>query len=501
MQIEFTHPNSASNPTQATALLVFEDRRLSIGAKAADTSSEGAVVRALRSSAFSGRPGDTLTIVAPPVSDANCYVLLGVGPERDLNSRTLEEAGARAYRAVSCSGASALALEFSDLSAELSAQALFGALLAAYRFDRYRTKEKAESKPTVSTIRLVCDAPEKAHAAFGRLQALAEGIYLARDLTSEPPNVLYPAEFAKRLRQLGALGLKVEVLGEAEMTSAGMGALLGVGQGSPRESQLVVLEWRGGGDEAPVAFLGKGVCFDSGGISLKKPENMESMKWDMAGAAAVSGLMRVLATRKARVNAVAILGLVENMPDGGALRPGDIVTSMSGQTVEIISTDAEGRLVLCDALWYCQKRFQPRLMVDLATLTGAVEVALGDQCAGLFANDETVAEALMRASRSEPEMLWRLPIIEDYEVDIASLAADMKNFPKTPAAGAIVGALFLRRFIQSTPWAHLDIAGVAWKKESRTPTIPDGATGFGVRLLNRFVEEFCEGIASSPLAD
>ena len=296
------------------------------------------------------------------------------------------------------------------------------------------------------------------------------------------------------MKALEPLGLTVEVLGEAEMETLGMGSLLGVGQGSRRESQLVVIQWKGATDPKaqPVAFVGKGVTFDTGGISLKPADGMEDMKWDMGGAAAVSGLMHALAGRKAKVNAVGILGLVENMPDGNAQRPGDIVTSMSGQTIEVINTDAEGRLVLADALWYCQDRFKPKFMVDLATLTGAIIIALGNDYAGLFSNNDELADNLLAASQASGEPLWRLPIPPAYEKQIDSMAADMKNVGGRPA-GSITAALFLQRFVNKLPWAHLDIASTAWKKPSAVPTISDGATGYGVRLLNQLVADNYEG--------
>jgi leucyl aminopeptidase len=278
------------------------------------------------------------------------------------------------------------------------------------------------------------------------------------------------------------------------MTALGMGSLLGVGQGSRRDSQLAVIQWRGAADPnaQPIAFVGKGVCFDTGGISLKPADGMEDMKWDMGGAGAVAGLMHVLAGRKAKVNAIGILGLVENMPDGNAQRPGDIVTSMSGQTIEVINTDAEGRLVLADAVWYCQERFKPKFVIDLATLTGAVVVALGNDIAGMYSNDDSLAENLLAASKTSGDTLWRMPLPAAYEKQIESAAADMKNVGGRPG-GSITAALFIQRFIKDTPWAHLDIAAVAWKKPSSVPTIPEGATGFGVRLLDRLVADHYEG--------
>ena len=294
------------------------------------------------------------------------------------------------------------------------------------------------------------------------------------------------------MKALEELGLEIEILGEAEIAELGMGSLLGVGQGSVRESQLVVIQWKGGGSTQPVAFVGKGVCFDSGGISIKPAEGMEDMKWDMGGAGAVAGLMHVLASRKAKVNAIGILGLVENMPDGNAQRPGDIVTSMSGQTIEVINTDAEGRLVLADALWYCQDRFKPQFMVDLATLTGAIIIALGNDYAGMYSNNEDLAAKLLAASSASGDPLWRMPLPPAYEKQIESMAADVKNTGGRPG-GSITAALFLQKFTNGLPWAHLDIASTAWKKPSAIATIPDGATGFGVRLLDRLVADNYEG--------
>jgi leucyl aminopeptidase len=318
-------------------------------------------------------------------------------------------------------------------------------------------------------------------------------MFFARDLVNEPPNVLSPVEFARRAKGLAKLGVKVEILGEAEMKKLGMGALLGVGQGSERESQLVVMQWNGARSkkDAPVAFVGKGVCFDSGGLSLKTGAGMMGMKGDMGGAAAVTGAMQTLAARKARVNAVGIIGLVENMPDGKAQRPDDVVKSMSGQTIEVLNTDAEGRLVLADALWYAQTRFKPKFVIDLATLTGAIMVALGSDHAGLFSNDDRLSERIMAAGRAEGEAVWRLPLSDGYDKLIKSKIADMKNIGG-PYAGSITAAQFLQRFVDKTPWAHLDIAGVAWQDGEQKALTPGWGTGWGVRVLNRLVADHYE---------
>jgi leucyl aminopeptidase len=422
-------------------------------------------------------------------------LLVGVGPEAGFDAAAAETAAASAYAAVKLSGASALEIEFPVRDGEGAARAALGARLAAYRFDRYRTTEKPEKKPSVETVRIIAGDPAAAQAAYAVQSAIADGVEFARDLVSEPANILHPEEFARRVKALEPLGLEVEILGEKEMAALGMGSLLGVGQGSRRESQLAVIRWNGAADPAaqPVAFVGKGVCFDTGGISIKPAEGMEDMKWDMGGAAAVAGLMHALAGRKAKVNAVGVLGLVENMPDGNAQRPGDVVKSMSGQTIEVINTDAEGRLVLADALWYTQDRFKPRFMVDLATLTGAIIVALGNDYAGCYSNDEPLADRLLAASKATGEPLWRMPLPPEYDKHIDSAIADMKNVGNGRAGGSITAALFLQRFVNGLPWAHLDIASTAWKKPSSVPTIPEGATGFGVRLLDRFVADGFEG--------
>jgi leucyl aminopeptidase len=374
---------------------------------------------------------------------------------------------------------------------DLAAQIGLGAKLRSYRFDRYRTKEKPEDKPSLKKLVIACDDHAAAKKAFARHEAIADGVFLTRDLASEPANVIYPESLADRARDLSKIGVEVEVLNEKQMAKLGMGALLGVGQGSDRESQMVVMRWNGGAEgEAPVAFIGKGVTFDSGGISIKPAANMEDMKWDMGGSAVVIGLMKALALRGAKVNVVGVVGLVENMPSGMAQRPGDVVTTMSGQTVEVINTDAEGRLVLADALWYTNDRFKPKFMIDLATLTGAIIIALGDQYAGLFANDDVLAERLSKAGQAVGEQVWRLPMDDAYDKQIKSEIADMMNVGGREG-GSITAAMFLKRFVKDCKWAHLDIAGVTWGKKDG-PVTPKGATAFGVRLLDRLVTDYYE---------
>ena len=491
MNIQFSTETGELDGRTAVAFIAFEDD-LQTSVASADAISAGAASRRLDLGRFKGARKQILDLQG--AGEAGRVLLAGAGLKAAATVSDIEQAAASAYNLVKSSGTTTLVLEVSALEPEQAAAAVLGVRLAAYRFDLYRTTEPSDQKPTVSEIRVVTPEPERASAAFAPLSALADGVRFTRDLVSEPANVLYPEEFARRVKALESLGLQVEVLGEAEMAKLGMGSLLCVGLGSRRESQLAIIQWRGAEDpEAqPIAFIGKGVCFDTGGISIKPAEGMEDMKWDMGGAGAVAGLMHVLAGRKAKVNAIGILGLVENMPDGNATRPGDVVKSMSGQTIEVINTDAEGRLVLADALWYCQDRFKPRFMVDLATLTGAIIISLGHDYAGLFSNDDALSEALLAASKASGEPLWRMPLHGGYEKQIESMIADVKNIGGRPA-GSITAALFLQKFVNGLPWAHLDIASVAWRKPSTNPTIPDGASGFGVRLLNQMVADRYEG--------
>ena len=489
MQLEFAAGPPALEQDAALAVLAFDGTVFSEAAKGADLAAGGALARAAAAGRFTGAKGQSVELLAPAGLSAGRVLLLGAGPLGEYAAAGAEIVAAQAYQAVKTSGAKTLVLRLGG-DAEAAARAALGVTLAAYRFDRYRTTEKSEKKPSIERVVIETADPDAAKTAWAPLSALADGVRFTRDLVSEPANILYPAEFARRVKALESLGLTVEILGEAEMEKLGMGSLLGVGQGSRRESQLVVIQWKGAADPdaQPIAFVGKGVTFDTGGISIKPADGMEDMKWDMGGAGAVSGLMCALAGRKAKANVIGILGLVENMPDGNAQRPGDIVKSMSGQTIEVINTDAEGRLVLADALWYCQDRFKPKFMVDLATLTGAIIIALGHDYAGLFSNNDILAGNLEAAGKAENEHLWRMPLPPAYERQFDSMAADMKNVGGRPG-GSITAALILQKFVAGLPWAHLDIAGVAWRKPSHSPTVPDGASGFGVRLLNRLVAE------------
>ncbi|MBM5782682.1 MAG: leucyl aminopeptidase [Pelagibacterales bacterium] len=364
----------------------------------------------------------------------------------------------------------------------------FGSLLQSYRFNKYFEDKKKNKELKLKSLSFVVSDIAKSEKIFDGLKVVAENVFFVRDLVSEPCNVLNPETYAEICKTLKKEGLEVQVLGESEMKKLGMNSLLGVGQGSIKESQLVVLKWNGAKNskEQPLAFVGKGVTFDTGGISIKPAQNMEDMKTDMAGSAVVVGLLRLLAQRKAKVNVVGVIGLVENMPSGSAQRPGDVVKSMSGQTIEIVNTDAEGRLVLADALHYTNTKFKPKLIVDLATLTGAIIVALADVHAGMFSNDDNLAKQLEQAGKETAETLWRMPLGDAYDEMINSDIADMKNVGSGRGAGSGTAAQFLQRFIGKTKWAHLDIAGVAWKGKG-DPMAVKGATGYGVRLLNQFI--------------
>ena len=490
MKIEFV---ASAGSAEALAVLVHEGRTLAGMGGSLDAATSGALSRAMTTSRFNGGSNSTLLVAAPSGVDAATIVLTGAGDPAKFDDLALEAAAGAAYHAVKLSGATTLTIDAHHMSAEQAARAAFAARLASYRFLKYRTTLKPEKTPSIATIKVVAADPKAAEAAYVALSAVADAIEFSRDLVSEPANILYPEEFAKRVKALEALGLEVEVLGEKQLEKLGFRTLLAVGQGSVRDSYVAVMKWNGGTKgEQPIAFVGKGVTFDTGGISIKPADGMEDMKWDMGGAAAVAGLMHALAGRKAKVNAIGVIGLVENMPDGNAQRPGDVVMSLSGQSVEILNTDAEGRLVLADCLWYTQETFKPKFMIDLATLTGAMIVALGLEYAGVFSNDDGVANAILAAAPKVGENVWRMPIPAFYERHIDTPIADVKNTGNGRAGGSITAALFLQRFTNGTPWAHIDIAPVAWVKDSRHPTVPDGAVGWGVRTLDRMVQDSYE---------
>jgi leucyl aminopeptidase len=469
---------------------------LTPSALAVDKASGGALKRALSHSKFSGKPGQMLDVVAPAGMNASRVLLVGLGKLDEFKKAGAETMAANVIGRLLTSGEKQVTFAIDAVKggklkpAVLAAHLAMGAKLRSYTFNTYRTKNREDYEPTLKTVVIGTSDAAGARREWTPREAVTEGVFMARNLVNEPPNILSPAEFARRARELSKFGVKVDVLGEAEMKKLGMGALLGVGQGSERESQLVVMRWNGSRkkNDAPVAFVGKGVCFDSGGLSLKPGAAMMGMKGDMGGAAAVTGVMRALALRKAKVNAVGVIGLVENMPDGKAQRPDDVVTSMSGQTIEVLNTDAEGRLVLADALTYTQRKFKPKFVIDLATLTGAILIALGLENAGLFSNNDQLSERIAEAGKDVGETVWRLPLAGAYDKMIKSKIADMKNITGTTNAGSIAAAQFLQRFVENkTPWAHLDIAGVAWQDGEQKPLSPGWGTGWGVRILNRLV--------------
>jgi leucyl aminopeptidase len=453
------------------------------------------VRRAAAADRFTGKNGSTLDIIAPSGLNVPRLVVVGTGKESELKEGDITRLGGIARGKVPKSATQAtIFAEFAGraLKAEQIASLALGVQLRDYAFDRYKTRRKEdEERADKVEVNFACANPAAAEKAWAGTVAVGDGVVMARDLVNEPANVLYPGEFAHRASGLRKLGVLVEVLDVPAMKKLGMGALLGVGQGSAHEPKLVVMRWNGGKRGVdPVAFIGKGVCFDTGGISIKPAQGMEDMKGDMAGAACVVGLMHALAARRAKVNAVGAIGLVENMPDGKAQRPGDIVTSMSGQTIEIINTDAEGRLVLADVLYYVNKRFKPKFMINLATLTGAIVVALGQEYAGMFANDDKLVERLSKAGEATGERVWRMPLGREYDKMIDSNFADMKNTGGR-GAGSITAAQFLQRFVDKTPWAHLDIAGTALNSPQNDIN-KSWSAGWGVRLLERLVADHYE---------
>ncbi|MEW9837645.1 leucyl aminopeptidase [Mesorhizobium marinum] len=481
----------------SVVLLSAEGGDLGEAARACDAG--GVLKRAFAAADFAGKPGSALEVIAPAGSALDRLVVLGAGKPSGLAETDWVKLGGQAAGQFRKAADVSVVLDLPGVTvgAGDAASVALGIMLRAYAFDRYKTRKddgdgKAASATKPSKFTIQCDNPAAAKKAFVAAQAVGDGVMLARDLVNEPANKLGPVEFAATARELHKLGVEVTVLAEKEMEKLGMGALLGVAQGSPRGARLVVMQWKGGkAKEKPIAFVGKGVTFDTGGNSMKPAAGMEDMKGDMGGAAAVTGLMHALAARGAKVNAVGIVGLVENAVDGNAQRPGDIVTSMSGQTIEVLNTDAEGRLVLADALWYCVQRFEPRFMVDLATLTGAIMVALGQSHAGLFSNNDELAARLTEAGLATQEKLWRMPLGAEYDKLIDSKNADMKNIGGR-YGGSITAAQFLQRFVKDTPWAHLDIAGTAMGSPS-SEISQSWASGFGVRLLDRLVKDHYEG--------
>ena len=482
---------------KGTVVVLAEDG-VKLGA-AASALGIGAVVRRAAAAAdFSGAAMKVLDILAPADAGFDRLIVVGAGKASELLGHDWQRFGGSAMGVLKRGSAATILLERPDgepVDADSAAEFAVGLALRSYSFDKYRPSKdengNVNRKPPPAVTVLV-DNPAKARSAWRPRAAIVEGVVMARDLVNEPANVLGPVEFAKEASSLKGLGVVVEVLTEKQMAKLGMRALLAVAQGSARPPRLVVMRWNGGkAREKPVAFVGKGVVFDTGGVSIKPAAGMEDMKGDMAGAATVTGLMRVLAARKAKVNAVGVIGVVENMVDGNAQRPGDIVEAMSGRTVEVVNTDAEGRLVLADALHYTETRFKPKFIVDLATLTGAIIVALGHQFAGLYATDDDLADNLKIAGEATGEHVWRMPLAAEYDKLINSKFADVKNVGGR-AAGSITAAQFLKRFVSETAWAHLDIAGTAFQSP-QTEINRSWASGYGVRLLDRLVADTYEG--------
>ena len=452
--------------------------------------------RAATADKFKGKAKAVLAIPAPEgLGGIDRLIVVGTGPAAESASLDWKAVGGIVAARVAGRSATLLAdlPDAPDGGAAL-ADLVLGARLRAYAFDRYKTKAKKDEEPDAETARLTVRVkdPAGARARDAERAGLAAGVHLARDLVNEPPNVLFPAEFARRAEALRELGVEVEILGEDDLARIGMRALLAVGQGSGHGSRVAIMRWNGGAPGAqPIAFVGKGVCFDSGGISIKPAGGMEDMKGDMAGAATVVGLMHALAARKAKANVVGAIGLTENMPDGNAQRPGDIITTLSGQTVEMVNSDAEGRLVLGDVLWYVQDTVKPAFMVDLATLTGAILVALASENAGLFSNNDELADRLLAAGRKTGETVWRMPLGPAYDKMIDSRFADMKNTGGRHG-GSITAAQFLQRYVNDVPWAHLDIAGTGMSA-AKSDINHSWGPGWGVRLLDQLVRDHYEG--------
>lgn len=458
---------------------------------------EGGLKRSADIAGFSGKKKTSLDLVAPGGLGLDRVIVFGIGKADELKSDDWRAFGGAVLAELQKAKAETATVlleapEGAEMTGEAAAQFAMGAKLRAYAFDAYKSKKKGDDKTKDLKLSLAVADAKAAKKAWSVEEAVADGVLLARDLVNEPANVLGPVEFAGKAKELEALGVEVEILGEKEMKKLKMAALLGVAQGSTRPPRLAVMRWNGGKKgEAPVALVGKGVVFDTGGISIKPAAGMEEMKGDMGGAAAVVGAMHAIAGRKAKANVIGVIGLVENMPDGNAQRPGDIVTAMSGTTIEILNTDAEGRLVLADALWYTQEKYKPAIMIDLATLTGAVLIALGNLNAGLFTNNDALADKLLASAKASGEPLWRLPLSAEYDKIIDTPNADVKNTGGR-WAGSITAAQFLQRFANDVPWAHLDIAGTAFGAP-KDDICQSWASGYGVRLLNQLVADHYEG--------
>ena len=489
MQISFADTRPSGD--FALVLPVAGKNRIALDSLGGDRTSVEAVLNRQR---FDGDSGSAAEMYVPAESGVRRLLVVGTGDGNDP-ADAAEKLGGTISSRLLTSGEKHAVLDIGGLNydADAAARIALAAALRTWRYDRYRTRLKDKQKPTLEQLTIVGAPTEAASLWETRWKPVYEGVCFTRELVTEPANIIYPETFVDRVRAaVSGTGLEIETLDGEAMRKLGMGALLGVAQGSVRDPRLLILRWNGGTKgEAPVAFVGKGVTFDTGGISIKPAAGMEAMKWDMGGAGAVAGAMLALAKRKAKANIVAVCGLVENMPDGNAQRPGDVVTSMSGQTIEVINTDAEGRLVLADAITYVQRNYKPTIIVDLATLTGAILISLGHEYGGLFSTDDDLATELLAAGQASGDKLWRQPMADSFDKLIESPIADMKNVGPREG-GSITAAQFIARFVENgTRWAHLDIAGMAWS-DKPSSTYDKGATGYGVRLIDRFVEASVE---------
>lgn len=498
MSIEITFSKSDKKLSGTIIVGVFEDNEMGAVAKALDKTLNGFLTRALEQSPnFKGKHGQLIQTIAPADSGLSRLILVGLGKNAELDALKAESAGGKLFASIAKSitqDVHFLADRSKKLKAELlAAHFANGFALRSYDFDRYKSKKK-EDAPKLTGLNILAAHPANAKAAYKALDHAAQGTFLARDLVNTPPNDLYPESYAKIIRdELKPLGVEIEVFDEKKLEKMSMGGIMAVGKGSERQPRMVVMRWNGGSkakNAKSLGFVGKGVTFDTGGISIKPSAGMDEMKMDMGGSATVVGLMKSVALRKAKCNVVAIVGLAENMPSSNAYRPGDIITSYAGKTVEVLNTDAEGRLVLADCLTYLQQEYKPEFIIDLATLTGAMMVALGHEYCGTFVNDNTLWNQMEKASATTGEKLWRMPLDEVWKKDMESNVADVQNLGKSGRyAGACTAAGFLEHFIEDdTPWAHMDIAGTAWRKNDQ-PTAPKYGTGFGVRVLNELLAE------------
>jgi len=501
LKVSFENKNLDNN--EAIAVIIFNDQNMDSETLLIDKRYNGLISKTIKDERiFKSEYGYSKVLTTTNKDGEIRYlILIALGLEDNISSVKIEEIGGKIHALATSCKALSVGIKLphkigSFKQANIAALIAGGALLASYRFDKYHTMKSSEEKFITEDFDIVVDDHDIALKLFEEQKSIALGVFFARDCVNEVPNILYPESYAEIIvNKLEPIGIDVEILGESEMRNLGMGALLGVGQGSSNESKLVIMKYNGLNDDSdPICFVGKGVTFDTGGISLKSPAGMAEMKYDMAGSSSVIGALKTLALRQAKVNVVGIVGLVENMPGGSAQRPGDVVKTMSGKTVEILNTDAEGRLVLCDCITYLQENFKPKCVIDLATLTGAILISLGNTYAGCYANDDELANKLIASSLKTNEKLWRMPLHPDYNEMIKSPIADIANIGSEKGlAGSSTAAHFIGRFIkEGIKWAHLDIAGVAWDKKGTNPICPKGAVGFGVRLLNQFVKDHYE---------